>query len=81
MMTFKVVKSCAGRDKGSLLAVIGEERDFVLVVDGKARPLERPKKKNLRHIEFIGQSLNKDVFISNKSLRRALKAYVIREDF
>lgn len=81
MKTFSIVKSCAGRDKNSLLAVIGEKEGTVLVVDGKERPIERPKKKNVKHISYTGQSLSEEVFISNKSLRRALRAYVIKEDF
>ncbi|MEE0841239.1 MAG: KOW domain-containing RNA-binding protein [Acutalibacteraceae bacterium] len=81
MKAFSIVKSCAGRDKNSLLAVVGEDEGAVFVVDGKARPIERPKKKNIKHISYTGQSLSEDVFISNKSLRRALKAYKIKEDF
>lgn len=81
MKTGSVVKSCAGRDKNSFLAVIGEKDGQLLVVDGKARPIERPKKKNIKHISYTGQSLSEEVFISNKSLRRALKVFEIKEDF
>jgi hypothetical protein len=42
------------------------------VADGKARPLERPKRKNCRHLLKTGRSLNEEEIISNKSLRRAL---------
>lgn len=73
MKPIDVVKSVAGRDKNSLLAVIGECDGFVLVADGKNRPLERPKRKNSRHLISTGLSLNEKEIISNKSLRRALK--------
>lgn len=73
MKPYDIVISAAGRDKDSLLAVIGKCDGYVLVADGKARPLERPKRKNSRHLVFTGRSLNEEEIISNKSLRRALK--------
>lgn len=81
MNTGRIVKSCAGRDKGKLLAVVGECDGFLLVADGKERPIQKPKRKNLKHISFIGQCLDEKMFISNKSLRRALRQCEIKEDF
>ncbi len=80
MKTFKVVKSVAGRDKGCLLAVIGEYDGRVLICEGRERPLERPKQKNIKHLVFTGQCLNEEELNSNKSLRRALKRCEIKED-
>ena len=76
-----IVVSTAGKDKNSFLAVIGFDEGYVLVVDGKHRPLERPKRKNEKHIFLTGQSLKIEEFISNNSLRRALKHCKIKEDF
>lgn len=45
-----VVRSLAGRDKGYLLVFLGYEGEVALVADGRERPLERPKKKNPRHL-------------------------------
>lgn len=73
MKPYDVVKSVAGRDKDSLLTVVGSSNGFILVADGKYRPLERPKRKNSRHLLKTGRSLNEEEIISNKSLRRALK--------
>ena len=73
MKPYDVVKSVAGRDKDSLLTVVGSSNSFILVADGKYRPLERPKRKNSRHLLKTGRSLNEEEIISNKSLRRALK--------
>ena len=81
MNTGRIVISCAGRDKGYKLAVVGECDGYLLVADGKERPVEKPKRKNPKHISFIGQCLDEKVFISNKSLYRALKQCEIKEDF
>ena len=80
MKTLSIVKSVAGRDKGFLLAVIGECDGLVLVCNGKERPLQNPKLKNKKHLVFTGQSLNEEDLNSNNSLRRALKRCEIKED-
>lgn len=47
----RVVLSLAGRDKDRLLAVLAvDPAGYLLVADGKERPLERPKRKNPRHV-------------------------------
>lgn len=67
-----VVRSSAGRDKGNLLAVVGSEQKKVFVCDGKERPVERPKSKNIRHVESIGISLNESEMQTNRMLKKAL---------
>ena len=49
--TGQIVISKAGRDKHRPLVVTGFDGNSVLVCDGKERPLERPKKKNPRHLQ------------------------------
>ncbi len=67
-----VVQSLRGRDRGKFLAVLGEEQGFFLVCDGKERPLERPKKKNPRHLLQTGQCIAAENMRYNSRLRRAL---------
>ena len=67
-----VVRSLAGRDKDSLLAVVEVTEDGVLVCDGKERPVERPKKKNLRHVGETGTELPEEAIGRNGALRKAL---------
>ena len=68
-----VVKSLAGRDKGRLLAVMQSSEDSVLVCDGKERPIDRPKSKNIRHVECVGLSVTEDDMRSDKALKKALR--------
>ena len=42
--------SKAGHDKGSVYIIFEEEEEYVYVVDGRLRTVERPKKKNKKHI-------------------------------
>ena len=68
-----VVKSLAGRDKGSLLAVVQIENNCVILCDGKERPIDRPKSKNIRHVEATEFSLSETDLASNRSLKKALR--------
>ncbi len=74
-MTGQIVCSKAGRDKGYFMVEVRREADFVFVCDGKERPLERPKRKNMKHISFTNTVLEKNSYNSNKSLRKALAIY------
>ena len=50
--------SLAGHDKDSVYAVVAEEGSMVLLADGRTRTLEKPKKKNQKHIRRIGNRPN-----------------------
>lgn len=68
----RVVISLAGRDKGRLLAVMQEEKTRVLICDGKERPVDRPKSKNIRHVEMTQALLSEAEIATNRALRKAL---------
>lgn len=66
------VRSLAGKDKGGLLAVAQADARAVFVCDGGKRPVERPKKKNVRHVESVGAKLTSRELATNGALRKAL---------
>ncbi len=74
-MVGSIVCSKAGRDKGYFMVVVSESDSTVLVCDGKERPLERPKHKNVKHIQFTNTVLEENSYKTNKSLRKALAVY------
>lgn len=48
----QLVRSLAGRDKGKHYLVLRElDQKYVLLVDGRRRPVVRPKKKNKAHLQ------------------------------
>ncbi len=67
-----VVRSSAGRDKGRLLAVMQVSEKLVAVCDGKERPVDRPKSKNIRHVEYVGASIKECEMATNRMLKKAL---------
>ena len=68
----ETVISTAGRDKTEVLAVVAADETHVFVCNGKDRPLDRPKRKNPKHIRPAGAALDETQMRSDRSLRRAL---------
>jgi len=69
--------SKAGHDKGSLYLVARVEGDFVYLVDGKLRPLDKPKKKKQKHMQIIRRMLEgwNPEQISDDDVKRAIRQY------
>ncbi|HAA25410.1 MAG TPA: RNA-binding protein [Ruminiclostridium sp.] len=80
----RVVYSKAGRDKGKILIVVGIIDDsFVLVADGDIRPIERPKKKRMKHLKFtditvdyIAELINKGDKPTNSELKNTIAEFI-----
>ena len=51
-----VVQSTAGRDQGKLFYVADINDQFVTLVNGKNRPVEKPKRKKRKHVEKVLRS-------------------------
>ena len=51
-----VVVSTAGRDQGCFFYVIQEEDQYLLLANGKDRPLDRPKRKKRKHVQKVLRS-------------------------
>ena len=51
-----VVVATAGRDQGKLFYVLAAEPEFLLLVNGKDRTLEKPKRKKRRHVKKVLRS-------------------------
>lgn len=76
----QIVYSKAGRDKNTALIVIENNPIGIYVADGKERPLERPKLKNLKHLQVTDYCLSENEYRSNKALRLALRRYQAKKD-
>lgn len=52
-MELRLAGSKAGHDKGEIFYIVCEAGGYIYLADGKGRTLDKPKKKNLRHIQII----------------------------
>lgn len=70
-----VVRSKAGRDGDSFLVVLEVLDGFVLVADGKQRPIEHPKRKSIKHIAITQQLVTEEQLQTNRSIRHVLSDF------
>ena len=74
-----VVISTAGRDQGCLFYVVSTEDQYVTLVNGRNRPLEKPKRKKRKHVvkvlrseTRVAEKLRSGDKVLNGELRRDL---------
>ena len=48
-----VVMTTAGRDQGKLFYVIGTDPVYLMLVNGKDRTLDKPKRKKRKHVQKV----------------------------
>ena len=80
-----VVKSTAGRDQGELFYVVNIDGQYLMLVNGKDRTLEKPKHKKCKHVAMVLRSetrvatkLRTGDKVLNSELRRDL-AFISRD--
>ena len=60
-MTGCMAISLAGHDRDKIYLIVGEEKEYVYLADGKIRTCSNPKKKNRKHIQIIKKYSNPEV--------------------
>jgi len=53
--------SLAGHDRDKIYLIVGEEKEYVYLADGRGRTCEHPKKKNKKHIQVVKKYKNPEV--------------------
>ena len=53
----EIVQSIQGRDSGGYMVVTEVLNGFVLIADGGKRKLASPKRKNVKHLRLLPQSV------------------------
>lgn len=84
----RLVYSRAGRDEGKLFIIIDILDDnYVYVSDGSFRPIEKPKKKKIKHLVFtkevaedIKSMLLSGEKVSNAEIKKFLRLHDISKE-
>lgn len=86
-MTEKLAVSKSGHDKGHLFVIVGEDDRYIFLADGDLKPVEKPKKKNRKHVQVIknlpkavDDILNQHIPAGNLEIKRAIKLYLKQEE-
>ena len=85
----QMARSDAGHDKGKLYVILKVEGENVLLVDGLHKTLEKPKKKNIRHVlrmNYIDPEIDArlngnnsfNLSLYNEDIRKAIQLYEAR---
>lgn len=81
-MQGKLAISKFGHDKDSIYVIIKEEAANVYLADGRLKTVDKPKKKNKKHIQIIKklpkeitEMLPTDREFRNEEIKRAIKLY------
>ena len=80
-----LVTSTAGRDQGALYYCVAVDGRYVMLVNGKDRTLEKPKRKSRRHVQKVlrsetrvAEKLRLGDKVLNSELRKSL-AFLAKE--
>lgn len=73
----QVVRSKKGRDEGKVYIIMDIiDDDLILLVDGKLRKLDRPKKKKVKHLYIYKDVIDTEVSdFSDTYIRKKLLPY------
>lgn len=78
----QVVYSKSGRDKRRPFIVVDFDGQYVYLVDGDLRKLQKPKKKKIMHVQIvndviddIAKKLEDGLYLNDADFRKALEAY------
>ncbi len=83
-MIGKFATSKAGHDKMQLYVITDMEGDFVYLCDGRLKPIEKPKKKRIKHIQIINTAVEESLYnrllnketVRNEEIKYAIKKYL-----
>lgn len=80
-----IVESLQGRDLGTRYLIIDiDKKGYCSLINGKLRPMDKPKIKNAKHLGFVGsypELLNKlNQNITNCELNKLIKKFNIDKE-
>ncbi len=79
--------SKAGHDKTQIYVITAVEGDFAYLCDGRLKPLEKPKKKRVKHIQFVNAQVPRELLerlesgacVRNEEIKYAIKTYLEKQ--
>ncbi len=84
-MKGEFARSLSGHDRGKVYVIIEEHKNYLMLSDGRLKPLEKPKRKNTKHVEIVKKHIyNEDLIkklengeeLRNEEIKRTIKQYL-----
>ena len=84
----RIAISKAGHDKGSAYLIKAADDRYLYLSDGKFHPWDKPKKKNIKHVQMMSETavepiysrLNKGERIFDHEVKYAIKTVMGKEE-
>ena len=74
------MRSLAGHDKGELFVILDVQGEYLILSDGKYRTVEKPKRKKIKHVQYMKiqcsgliEEKEKTGRVTNESIKYELK--------
>ena len=74
-----LAKSKAGHDAGNIYIIVETDAQYVYLVDGKIRTLDKPKRKKRKHVQLILKKYNVSG-ADDTAIKRMLKEWNKEEE-
>ena len=69
------MQALAGRDKDRFFVVTHTDGKYVMLCDGKTRPVDKPKKKKIIHVKETQHFVSLEEVLTNKAFRKVLHQF------
>ncbi len=71
----QIVFVTAGKEKGRFMIVLEADDRSVLLCDGKDRPCDRPKRKNIKHVSVTDTVVSEADLAANSRIKSVLRSF------
>ncbi len=78
----QIVYSKCGRDKSKPFIILNIKDEYLFLVDGNLRKLDKPKKKKIKHVQFthyidneIKYKIENNDYLLDSDIRKSIKDY------
>lgn len=71
----QIVRSVAGHDKGNFFVVTDTDGVFASICDGKHRPVQRQKRKKIKHLSLTTTIVDISSITTNREFKKVLRSF------
>lgn len=71
----QIVFVTAGKEKGRFMIVLEADDRSVLLCDGKDRPCDRPKRKNIKYVSVTDTVVSEADLAANSRIKSVLRSF------
>ncbi len=71
----QIVFVTAGKEKGRFMVVLESDETAVMITDGRKRPCDRPKRKNIKHVTATSYVATEEEIAANSRVKSLLRNF------